>query len=96
MEAYQASTPDWRVKPLLLAPDFVAEIVSPTDKLPSVWRKVAVYLEDGVRLVWVINPMRQVVTVFAAGEAPITLDYSATLDGGEVLPNFRLAIHELF
>lgn len=96
LESYQANTPDWRVKPLLLVPDFVAEIVSPTDKLPKVWRKASVYLEDGVRLIWVINPMRQIVTVFAAGEAPITLERSAILDGSEVLPNFNLAIHELF
>ena len=96
LAAYRAAHPDWRIKPLMLVPDLAVEIVSPTDRLPKVWRKAIVYLEDGVRLVWVINPMRQMVTIFAQDEAPITLYAADTLNGGDVLPGFSLALNTLF
>jgi len=93
---YRAQTVNQRIKPLMLVPDLAVEIVSPTDRLPKVWRKAIVYLEDGVRLVWVINPMRRMVTIFAQDEAPITLYAADTLSGGEVLPGFSLALNTLF
>jgi Uma2 family endonuclease len=96
LEAYQAAQPDWRNKPLMLAPDLAVEIISPTDPLPKVWRKAAGYLEDGVHLAWVINPMRQQVTIFAEGEAPITLDQTAHLNGDSVLTGFTMRIADLF
>ncbi|MBZ0289040.1 MAG: Uma2 family endonuclease, partial [Anaerolineae bacterium] len=39
--------PDWEDKPLIGAPDFVAEVVSPTDRYTEVYAKVAGYLRDG-------------------------------------------------
>jgi Uma2 family endonuclease len=87
---------NWRGKPLMLVPDLVVEIISPTDRLADVWRKVSMYLDDGVQTVWVITPQQEQVTVFTQTQAPITLDKSAVLEGGSVLPNFALAIHTLF
>lgn len=87
---------DWKLRALMLIPDLAIEIVSPSDRMPKVWRKAAVYLEDGVRLVWVINPMRNTITVFAGDEPPITLNTSQTLDGGDVLPGFILSLAHFF
>ncbi len=96
LEDYRKNTPDWKQRALMLIPDLAIEIVSPTDRMPKVWRKAAVYLEDGVRLVWVINPMRNTVTVFAGDESPITLDATQTLLGGDVLPGFSLSLAQFF
>ncbi len=96
LDTYRTQIADWRLKPLMLVPDLAVEIISPTDKLPKVWRKAALYLEDGVRLVWVIHPMRQTVTLFAEDEPPITLDRLGTIGGGAVLPSFSLALNTLF
>lgn len=96
IKTYRADHPDWRATPLRLVPDLAVEVVSPTDRLPKAWRKASIYLEDGVRLVWVINPMREVVTIFADGEAPITLDKHGVLGGGDVLPGLALNIGTLF
>lgn len=96
LDVYRRETADWRLKPLTLVPDVAVEIVSPTDRLPKVWRKAAVYLEDGVRLVWVINPMREAVTIYASDEPPITLHRDGLLNGGAVLPGFSMAVHKLF
>ncbi|MCU0477117.1 MAG: Uma2 family endonuclease [Anaerolineae bacterium] len=49
-----------------VVPDLVAEIVSPTDLYMDVRRKVTRYLEEGVRLVWVVDYVNEVVEVFTA------------------------------
>ena len=46
-----------------IAPDLVVEVVSPSQTGPSVEEKVAIYLATGVRLVWVIDPVRRTVAV---------------------------------
>jgi len=93
---YLKNNPNWKRRPLMLIPDLAVEIVSPTDRMPKVWRKAAIYLDDGVRLVWVINPMRNTVTVFAGDDPPITLNTTQTLDGGDVLPGFTLPLAPFF
>lgn len=89
--------PEWEDKPLIGAPLLAIEVVSPTDAYSQVVKKVAGYLEDGVQLVWVVEPKQQTVTVHAADsnlQAKLTI--ADTLDGGEVLPGFSLPLSELF
>jgi Uma2 family endonuclease len=50
-------------EPWWLAPDLAVEIVSPTDSPEDVSQKVADYLQNGVRLVWVIEPRKRTVRV---------------------------------
>lgn len=77
-------------------PDLVVEVVSPTDRFGDVAAKVAAYLAAGVRLVWVVEPRHQTVTVHAADHSVRVLGADDTLDGGDVLPDFRVAVAELF
>lgn len=81
-----------------LAPDLVVEIASPSQRRPDLEAKVRVYLAAGVRLVWVVWPRRQEIDVWPAGaEAPVrTLRLGDVLDGGDVLPGFRLPLDRLF
>ena len=79
-----------------LAPDLVVEVVSPSDRERDMQAKVALYQEAGVPLVWVVDPQAQTVTVLALGQAPFLLTAMDTLDGGDVLPEFRVAVAELF
>jgi Uma2 family endonuclease len=89
--------PDWQDKPLTIVPDLVAEIVSPTDKMSDVDKKIARYLDDGVRVVWVIEPSGQTVTIHTAGSKQLMrLTAEDTLSGGEVIPGFELAVTKLF
>ena len=54
------------------------------------------YLLYGVRLVWVVDPVRATVAVLVpGGEQPI-LTAGDTLDGGEVLPGFSVLVDEVF
>jgi len=97
MIAYKQQVPDWASKPLILVPDLVVEVVSPGDKYIEVEEKVARYLEDGVKLIWVVDPQIQTVKVYPLGSSQFTrLTAADTLDGGDVLPEFTLAVKDLF
>jgi len=81
---------------LPLAPDIAVEVVSPTDRRTDVARKVRLYLDAGVKLVWVVDPRRRLVTVYPVVGSERVLRPGEELDGGEVLPGFRLAVGDLF
>lgn len=81
---------------LRLAPDLVVEVVSPTDRAADVAAKVARYLDAGVTLLWVLHPRTRAVTLHAADRSEQTLREGDELDGGEVLPGFRVAVAEIF
>jgi len=78
-------------------PDLAAEVMSPSDRPAAMRRKVAEYLDAGVRLVWVVHPRRQTIEVFHPGDTrPTILGIDDTLDGEDVLPGFTLAVRSLF
>ncbi len=82
-----------------LAPDLAAEVVSPSQYRPEMAEKAKLYIERGVRLVWILWPNRQEVDVWrpTSPAAPVaTLDVNDTLDGFDVLPGFTLSIGKLF
>jgi Uma2 family endonuclease len=87
--------PEWEVSPLPLVPDLVVEVMSPTDHLSTVHKKISRYMQDGVPLAWVIDPERRSVSI-PSGTQYITLTDEGTLLGGEVLPGFSLPIQSLF
>jgi Uma2 family endonuclease len=95
--AYKAAIPDWREKPLMLIPDLVVEIVSANDAEEEVDAKVARYLKDGVRVVWVIRLEQRSVMVHQTGnEPPLTFKIGDALTGGEVIPGFTIPVATLF
>lgn len=80
-----------------LVPDLVVEVVSPTDRASEVTTKALVWLDYGVRLVWVIDPRAQLVTLHTPGDViGLIRGEHAVLDGGAVLPGFRVPLGELF
>jgi len=81
----------WRV-----APDLAVEIVSPSNTAADIQEKVLEYLGVGARLVWVVDPKTRSVTVFHSSMEIRLLKEGDDLEGGEVLPGFRLALAELF
>jgi Uma2 family endonuclease len=81
---------------LHLAPDLVVEVMSPNDTVSEVAEKVSIYLQTGVRLVWVVLPKQRLVHVYANEHEIKILHVGDTLDGGDVLPGFRLAVADTF
>jgi Uma2 family endonuclease len=79
-----------------LAPDLVAEIVSPDDRPADVLAKVAEWLEAGVAIAWVIDLERKAAQVYRADGSVATVGPAGNLDGEGVLPGFSCALTELF
>ena len=78
-----------------LAPDLVAEVVSPSDRAVEVSGKALAWLEAGVRLVWVVDPENRTVTVHRPVSASV-LRSRDTPSGEDVLPGFALPLEELW
>ncbi len=79
-----------------LAPDFVIEILSPSERPAQLNRKVQQYLDAGVRLIWLVDPARRTITAHSPDQPPSVVEVEAEIDGGDVLPGFRLALADLF
>ena len=81
-------------------PDLAVEVVSPTDSVKAVQRKALRYLEAGTRMVWIAYPKEQSVDVCLPAEGGGMIVHEKTiddvLDGGDVLPGFKLAVREIF
>ena len=79
-----------------LAPDLAVEVLSPSDRMADALAKIAMYLDAGVRLVWLVDPASQTVSIFRPDAIPTKLAADEILDGGEVLPDFAVAVVEIF
>ena len=80
------------------APDLAVEVVSPNDKHSEVLDKALGWLEAGCRMVLVVSPERQAVTVYRSREDIRTLTAEAgdVVDGADVVPGWRLPVAEIF
>ena len=79
-----------------LVPDFAVEVVSPNDFPKLIQLKLDKYLEARIPLLVLVYPERRTVRVFRDGRETEVLEIDDVLDGGDVLPGFRLAIAEIF
>ena len=81
---------------LPLAPDFVIELRSATDKLATLERKMAEYRDCGVRLGWLIDPAEKQVQIYRLGRPTEYLNQPEELSGEAVLPGFVLTLSEVW
>lgn len=79
-----------------LAPDLVAEILSPGDRASDVLRKVQDWLEVGVSLVWVLDPAREDARVYRRDGSVEVIPPDGLLPGDVVLPGLRCALADVF
>src|SRR5205809_7063240 len=79
-----------------LAPDLLAEIVSPDDAPAEVLAKVADWLAAGTRLVWLVDPPRLQVRVYRRDGSLSVLRENDSLDGEDVLPGFGCPLMQVF
>jgi Uma2 family endonuclease len=79
-----------------IVPDLAVEVLSPGNTRGEMQRKLKEYFLAGVQLVWFVNRIDRTVTVYTARDTSETLRERDTLDGGDVLPGFRLPLVKLF
>ncbi|WP_254568660.1 Uma2 family endonuclease [Oscillatoria sp. HE19RPO] len=90
MAHWNALTPDQREKFLPLCPDFVVELRSASDSLKELQDEMIEYLENGVRLGWLIDRQNLQVEIYRPGQDVEIIESPETLSGKEVLPGFIL------
>ncbi|MEZ0611431.1 Uma2 family endonuclease [Fibrella sp. WM1] len=79
-----------------LAPDFVVELMSASDQLPKAKEKMREYIDNGVQLGWLIDPVRQEVFIYRAdGTISKHTDFEQPLTGETVLPGFAFDLRLL-
>ncbi|NEN97025.1 MAG: Uma2 family endonuclease [Moorea sp. SIO3I7] len=95
-QRWDALKPEQRQKFPPICPDFVLELMSPSDRLTVTQAKMEEYLKNGVRLGWLINPQARQVEIYRPGQVVEVLESPKTLSGEEVLPGFVLDLHYLW
>ena len=79
-----------------IAPDFVVELMSASDHLKKAQEKMLEYVENGVRLGWLIQPSSETVFIYRAdGTISKVTTFDQTLSGEEVLPHFEFPLRLL-
>ncbi len=83
-----------------LVPDFVIELVSPSDlknqRYEDLQAKMQEYLDNGVRLGWLIEPSAKTVEIYRVGQQVEIVNNPPTLSGEDILPGFVLDLSEIF
>ncbi|HRF96270.1 MAG TPA: Uma2 family endonuclease [Aggregatilineales bacterium] len=81
-----------------VAPDLAVEVISDADnreELTALRRKVTGYLNAGV-IVWIVDCDKQTVEVHQLGQDVKILGVADTIDVAELLPDFKLAVRDIF
>ncbi len=83
-----------------IAPDFVIELVSPSDlknqRYEDLQAKMQEYLDNGVKLGWLIEPQGKTVEIYRLGQPVEVLNNPQTLSGEDILPGFILDLSQIF
>jgi Uma2 family endonuclease len=77
-------------------PNLAVEVISPGNTAKEMDDKLKLYLDAGVELVWYADPDRDEVRVYTSLDDVEHLGLADELDGGLVLPGFRLSIEHWF
>lgn len=79
-----------------ICPDFVIELCSPTDQPERLRDKMKEYVENGVKLGWLIFPNSQMVEVYKPLESVQYLQQLPRVSGEDILPDFVLDLTEVW
>ncbi len=79
-----------------LAPDLAVEVLSPSESASEVLEKIDEWLAAGTRLVWVVDPEKKNVRVYAPNRQPQVLHLKDRLSGEDVLPGLSVDVAEIF
>ncbi len=92
LERWEALTSEQRRKFPPLMPDFVIELRSQSDRLKPLQDKMQEYLENGLRLGWLIDPQTRQVEIYRSDRPVEVVPMPATLSGENVLSGFMLQL----
>lgn len=96
LERWNALTAEQKKKFPPICPDFVVELMSPSDSLKETQDKMKEYRDNGARLGWLINRKSRQVEIYRQGAEVEVQSSPATLSGEDVLPGFVLSLESIW
>ncbi|MBR8837997.1 MAG: Uma2 family endonuclease [Stigonema ocellatum SAG 48.90 = DSM 106950] len=96
MERWNALTQAEKKRFAPLCPDFVVELMSPSDSTEKTRAKMKEYMDNGARLGWLINRQQQQVEIYRPNREVEILQSPQTLSGEDILPGFVLDLAEIW
>lgn len=78
------------------APDLVVEVLSPSDRMVQINRKLEHYFEHGTQLAWLVNWRKAQVHIYTADSIEALTGPNDVLTGGKVLPGFKCKLSRIF
>ncbi|HLP90137.1 MAG TPA: Uma2 family endonuclease [Nostocaceae cyanobacterium] len=95
-ERWEQLTPEQRKKFPPIAPDFVLELMSPSDSLKETQAKMQEYIDNQVQLGWLINPEARQVEIYRLNQPVQILTFPRELSGENTLPGFVLNLQTVW
>jgi len=96
LERWNTLTDEERTKFIPLCPDFVIELRSPSDSLKALQEKMQEYLDNGMRLGWLLDRKSRRVEIYRQGQEVEVLENPVTLSGEEVVPGFVMNLESIW
>jgi Uma2 family endonuclease len=94
-ERWEALSQAQRERFAPICPDFAVELLSPSDPVAEIRAKCREYIDNGAKLVWLIDPKARTVTVYRPDVEPRVHDNPDSIDATPELPGFVLDLREL-
>lgn len=79
-----------------LPPDLAIDVIGPFRTVAWALRRSALYLEAGVPLVWIVDPVAEAISVMRPDRLPVVLGVDGTLNGGDVISGFSAQAAKVF
>jgi Uma2 family endonuclease len=79
-----------------ICPDFVIELMSPSDTLKTVQAKMQEYIDNGVKLGWLLNRKERKAEIYRIGRDVETLQSPTSLSGEAILSGFVLDLESIW
>ncbi|MGD1701700.1 Uma2 family endonuclease [Dapis sp. BLCC M229] len=96
LERWDSLTAEEQDKFVPLCPDFVVELMSPSDSLPKTREKMLEYIENGALLGWLINRKKREVEIYRPQQEVEILVNPETVSGENILPGFVLDLETIW
>ena len=78
------------------APTLAIEILSPSNEIEEIEDKTRLYLEYGVKLVWVVNPDSKIVIAYRPDVPPELFNINNAFTANDLLPGFQVPVAKIF
>jgi Uma2 family endonuclease len=78
------------------APDLAIEVLSPSDRMQAIHRKLDLYFEHGTRLIWIVNWKLEQVHIYRPESIEALTQGADLLSGNELLPGFKCRLSQIF